>query len=82
MPEYMFYPSTCSGGSPGFEAHELPNEAVAMLRAEVVLAEHQSCSSVAVWQTDRLVMLIYRSVLGHRVRSWMTPEPQLAQAYA
>lgn len=60
MPMYTFYLCRPDGGPTGLEAFELGTDAQARLHAFRVLAEHQSCAYVTVWDDDRPVLTRHR----------------------
>ena len=60
MPLFTFYPFRPDGSSTAFESLELRNDAGALIRAQRVLAEHQSAVQVVVWQGERRVGAIDR----------------------
>ncbi|HEY8616341.1 hypothetical protein [Phenylobacterium sp.] len=68
MPQYTFYPATPNGSILTFEARDLDGEAGAMVCAELLLAQHRSCASVAVWSEDRLLLVVYRALLPEQLR--------------
>ena len=56
MPLYTFYCWPPNGSaSPSFEARDFPSDAQAMAAAAGILAGHQSCVRVEVFEADRVV---------------------------
>lgn len=61
MALYTFYLCRPDGGAASFEAFELASDAQAQRRAPQLLAEHQSCAYVAIWDGDRPVATLHRT---------------------
>jgi hypothetical protein len=55
MPMYTFFLCSDDGTAPSFESFELVGDEHAPARALQMLAEHRSCSYVAIWQGERPV---------------------------
>jgi hypothetical protein len=60
MPLFTFYPCLADGSSTAFETIECADEALALLRARRVLAEHPSSVEVVVWHNERRVGVVTR----------------------
>lgn len=56
MAIYTFYLCSLGGGSSSFEAFDLGSDEDAPPRALKMLADHPSCTYVAVWEGDRSVL--------------------------
>jgi hypothetical protein len=63
MAMYTFYLCTLGGGSSSFESFDLGSDAEAPGRALKMLAEHPSCTYVAVWNGDRPVLEHHREAV-------------------
>lgn len=55
MPLFTFYPCRSDGSSTAFETFELRDDAMALVQARRVLAEHSSAVEVIIWQGERQV---------------------------
>lgn len=63
MSLFSFYPYRADGSSCGIETFDLEDDLQALTRARDVLADHQSCAEVVVWQGERRVGAIARAEL-------------------
>jgi hypothetical protein len=61
MPMYTFFLCSDDGTAPSFESFELVGDEHAPARALQMLAEHRSCSYVAIWQGERPVAVRART---------------------
>lgn len=61
MPMYTFFLCSGDGHAASFESFELGGDEHAPARALKMLAEHPSCSYVAVWEGERPVVVRSRS---------------------
>ena len=62
MPMYTFYLCNLGGGSNSFESFDLGSDADAPERALKMLADHPSCTYVAVWNDERAVFERHREM--------------------
>lgn len=60
MPMYTFHLCRADGGSPSFEAFDLPGDPETFTRAEAMLDQHPTCDYVEVWQDERAVLALHR----------------------
>lgn len=69
MDEYLFYPYRADGIALSFEAMRLPSDEDARVRAERVLEEHATATSIVVWQGDRVLHRLARPISpgGHSI---------------
>jgi hypothetical protein len=65
MAIYTFYLCNLGGGAGSFEAVDLGSDDDAPQRALQMLADHPSCTYVAVWNDERPVLERYRKEAGH-----------------
>lgn len=56
MAMYIFYLCTPSGGASSFESFDLSSDDEAPVLALKMLAEHPTCTYVAVWDDERPVL--------------------------
>jgi hypothetical protein len=61
MTIYTFYMCNPDGSANSLEAFDLGSDEMAEARAMVMLAQHQSCAYVSVFQGDRPVLARYRA---------------------
>lgn len=61
MAIYTFYLCSLGGGANSFEAFDLGSDDDAPQRALKMLAEHPSCTYVAVWSGERAVLERHRN---------------------
>lgn len=62
MSLFTFYPCRADGSSVAFQTQECAEDAQALIFARRVLDEHQSSVEVVVWQGERRVGLVVRTV--------------------
>lgn len=60
MAMYTFHICRADGGSPSFEAFDLPGDREVFTRAEAMLDQHPTCDHVEVWQDERAVLALHR----------------------
>ncbi|HEY3948561.1 hypothetical protein [Phenylobacterium sp.] len=72
MSMYTFHLCNQDGGSPSFEAFELPDDGATFIKAGNLLDQHLSCDHVEVWQDARAVLAL------HREQPVIRPIPALA----
>ncbi|THD61146.1 hypothetical protein [Phenylobacterium sp.] len=62
MAIYTFYLCNLGGGASSFEAFDLGSDAEAPARALQMLADHPTCTYVAVWDDARPVLERHRDI--------------------
>jgi hypothetical protein len=62
MAIYTFYLCSLGGGASSFEAFDLGSDVEAPARALQMLADHPSCTYVAVWNDARPVLERHRDI--------------------